>query len=193
MRALIPSLMLCLLWPLAAQAATPRHVTDAAAPRTVGTDGPVLVQWGDPAKFTELTHSGNRWEAARGNWVFELADHLASQASPRLADGQRLEVEIQDIDLAGDYEPWRGPRLSDTRYVRDIYPPQITLSYRLLDAQGQVLESQQQTLRDLGFLHGSGSMVRYRNDSLRHEKRLIDRWLQQALPATSGQLAQGRK
>ena len=183
MRTLLPGLMMCLLLPATALASPPRHVTDSNAPRALPDDGPVQVHWGDPAKFTEITHSGNRWEASRGNWVFELARHLADQATPRLAEGQRLQVEIQDIDLAGDYEPWRGPQMSDTRYVRDIYPPKITFNYRLLDAQGQVLDSQQQTLRDLGFLHGSANLARYRNDSLIHEKRLIDRWVQQQLPA----------
>lgn len=184
MRALLPGLLFSLLcWPISGQAATPRDVTDADIPRMLQGDGPVQVQWTDPSGFSEITHSGNRWEAKRGNWVNDLAGHLASQAAPRLPDGQTLAVTFTDIDLAGDYEPWRGPRASDIRMLRDIYPPQITLDYQLIDADGQAVASQQQVvLRDLGFLRSSPASARYRNDSLRHEKQLLDRWLQQLLP-----------
>ena len=185
MRALFPGFLFCLLLPATAWAQPPRHVTAANAPRALSGEGAVQVRWNDPARFSEITHSGNRWEAARGNWVFDLASHLATQAAPRLAQGQRLDVTITDIDLAGDYEPWRGPQLSDTRFVRDIYPPQITLEYRLLGSGDQVLSSARENLRDLGFLHGTGSRSRYRNDALRHEKQLLDRWIQQLLPGTS--------
>ena len=46
-----------------------RNVTDPEAPRSLPAEGPVAVQWTDPAQFTELKFSGNRWEAQRGNWV----------------------------------------------------------------------------------------------------------------------------
>ena len=160
-----------------------RNVTDPDAPRSLPAEGPVAVQWTDPAQFTDLKFSGNRWEAARGNWVQELAQHLAEQAGPRLQPGQRLQVTFTDIDLAGDYEPWRGPRMSDVRLLRELYPPKISLSYQLSEAGGQLLHSAEQVLSDPGFLHSGGSL-RYRNDSLRYEKRLLDRWLQQLLPAT---------
>lgn len=183
MRALLPGLLVCLLYPALGQAAPVRNVTAADAPRALEGDGPAQVRWGDPAKFTEIAYSGNRWEAARGNWVQELAQHLAEQAGPRLQPGQRLQVTFTDIDLAGDYEPWRGPRMSDVRLLRELYPPKISLSYQLSEAGGQLLHSAEQVLSDPGFLHSGGSL-RYRNDSLRYEKRLLDRWLQQLLPAT---------
>lgn len=182
MRALLPGLLVCLLYPALGQATPVRNVTAADAPRALEGDGPVQVRWDDPAKFTEIAFSGNRWEAARGNWVQELAQHLAEQAGPRLQPGQRLQVTFTDIDLAGDYEPWRGPRMSDVRLLRELYPPKISLSYQLSEAGGQLLHSAEQVLSDPGFLHSGGSL-RYRNDSLRYEKRLLDRWLQQLLPA----------
>lgn len=190
MRTLIPGLLLLLLLPSAlAGAATPRQVTDSSAARELEHAGKVHVQWGDPGKFTEISHSGNRWEAARGNWVYELADHLANQASERLADGQQLQVTFTDIDLAGDYEPWRGPRASDIRVLRDIYPPRIDLRYQLLGSNGQIIANGEQELRDLGYLNSSGSL-RYRStDSLRHEKRMLDRWLQQLLPDAPARMA----
>lgn len=177
--------VLLAMLPLAtAQADVPRHVTDPGAPRALAGDGPVAVQWHDPATFSELTHSSNRWEAARGNWVNDIASHLASRASARLDQGQRLAVTITDIDRAGDYEPWRGPRMADIRMLRDLYPPMIALQWQLSDADGHLLDQGEQVLRDPGFLHRASTTGYRNNDALRHEKHLLDRWLRQLLPAS---------
>jgi hypothetical protein len=45
--------------------AAPRTVTDADAPRALQANGPVSVKWEDPAKFTEIRQSTNRFEAER--------------------------------------------------------------------------------------------------------------------------------
>ncbi|ODV12516.1 MAG: hypothetical protein ABT19_11375 [Rhodanobacter sp. SCN 68-63] len=92
-----------------------------------------------------------------------------------LPAGQHLDVVITDVDRAGSFEPWRGPRLSEVRIIKDIYPPRINLSFRLLDAQGKVIREGTRTLRDLGFLTSDTAAAR--DDSLLYEKRMIDRWL----------------
>lgn len=158
-----------------------RNVTDANAPRALPEQGPVSVRWEDPAKFSELRFSGNRWEARRGNWVEQLAEHLRTSAERRLSPGQRLEVDITDIRRAGAFEPWHGPNLDDVRIIRDFYPPRMTLTFRHTDAQGRVIGEGERTLRDTGFMMGADSTTN--NDVLRFEKRMIDRWLRQELRA----------
>ena len=184
MKPLLPTLLLALATGLAgapATAAPSARVTDPQAPRELPGDGPVRVSWSDPAGFSEITRSGNRHEAVRGDWVHELASHLEKTARARLAPGQQLQVRITDIDLAGDYEPWQGPRMSEVRMLRDIYPPRIALHYTLQAADGSVLADADQVLTDPGYLHGiAGSRS---NRDLHHDKRLLERWLQQLLPA----------
>ena len=85
-----------------------------------------------------------------------------------------LRVTVTDVDMAGDFEPWRGPRFDDVRIVKDIYPPRIELRFRLLDANGSVLREGERTLRDSAFLMRDGA---HETDSLRFEKRLLDQWL----------------
>lgn len=157
--------------------AAPRTVTDPDAPRSLPEQGPVNVRWEDPSNFTEIRQSRNRFEARRGNWVEQLAQHLRTRAAKQLPDGQNLQVDITDIKRAGDFEPWHGPQLNDTRFIRDIYPPRIVLNFKRTDANGQVLEEGQRTLRDMGFMSG----LRGVNDTdpLRYEKRLIDDWVYQ--------------
>ncbi len=160
--------------------AAPRTVTDPQAPRALEASGPVSVQWNDPKTFTELRNSTNRFEAERGNWVHQLAEYARKTAEKTLQPGQTLDITFVDIKRAGDFEPWHGPRASDIRIMRDIYPPRITLQYALKDAGGQVLDQGEAALRDSGFLHGSTGM-QSSSDPLRYEKKLIDDWVRRDL------------
>lgn len=157
-----------------------RTVDDPDAPRQLPEQGAIAVQWTDPAEFTDLKASGNRFEARRGDWVTQLAEHLRKSAGQRLPEGERIEVTITDIDRAGHYEPWHGVRMQDVRILRDIYPPSMELSFRHYDASGNLLAEGDRRLRDMNYLHGSPFFPS--SDSLRHEKRLIDDWLRKEFP-----------
>jgi len=65
------------------------------------------------------------------------------------------------------------------RIVRDIYPPRIDLTFRLLAADGSTLTSGKRELRDLGFLSRTNM---YSNDPLRYEKTLLDDWVRKEFP-----------
>ena len=174
-RILIPAaLVLAFAGPLGAG-----NVTDADYPRSLDSEGPVAVSWGDPAGFTEIRYSRNRFEAVRGDWVRGIANHLAKRAGRALPAGERLEVEITDIDRAGEYEPTAG-RADHLRVVRDIYPPRIDLRYARYDAEGRLLDSGERKLGDIGFLAHSAHAL-HASDPLRHEKRLIDEWISRDL------------
>lgn len=177
-----PRLLLATLLATAAITATaaPRTVTDPQTPRALEADGPVSVKWNDPSGFTELRNSTNRFEAERGNWVQQLAEYTRKTASKSLQPGQLLDVTFVDIKRAGDFEPWQGPRASDIRIMRDIYPPRITLAYTLKGANGTVIDQGEAALRDSGYLHGSVGL-HSSSDPLRYEKKLIDDWVRRDL------------
>lgn len=161
---------------LAACATTPMP---SSGPGQLEAVGPVAVSWADPAEFSEITRGRDRKETLRGTWVRELAGYLRDNAAGRLEPGEQLEVELLDIDRAGDYEPWRGPDAADIRITRDIYPPRITLHFRHLGAQGQVLAEGERRLTDHGFM--SRSLAHRSTDALRYEKQLLDDWLDREL------------
>ncbi|MEO6264662.1 MAG: DUF3016 domain-containing protein [Luteimonas sp.] len=151
------------------------HVTDAGAPRSLPAQGPVSVRWEDPAQFSELRYSHNRWEASRGDWVMQLATWLRTRAERRLPPGERLDIDITDIQRAGNYEPWLGIQFDSVRILRDLYPPRIRLTVQRLDANGRVVAEGERRLSDPGFLMNDSNFGR--DDPLRFEKRMIDRWL----------------
>ncbi len=173
-----PALALALAFTITACAHTSgRDVTDPSAPRALETEGPVTVEWDDPAGFTEIRTSFNRREASRGNWVQELAEHVRDGIQSRIGEGERVHVRITDIDRAGDFEPGRGPQMDHVRVVRDIHWPRMSLEFQHYDAAGTLVDSGARELSDPGYL--SSQVHLPRNDALRYEKVMIDRWLHQ--------------
>lgn len=173
------ALLLAGTFALGAASARIRNVTDPDAPRSLPMQGPVSVRWEDPANFSEIRYSHNPTESRRGNWVEALAEHIRKYATPRLPAGERMDVDITNIELAGDFEPWHGIQLHDTRFMRDIYPPRITLTFTRTDAKGTVIAQGERKLTDPGFLGGASGLS---NDPLRYEKQMIERWLARELP-----------
>ena len=156
-------------------------VTDPALPRSLPAQGPVEVQWTDPAQFSEIRNSGNRREARRGNWVSDIAEYLRKQAVKRLPEGDRLEVTITNIERAGDYEPWRGIQFDSIRYMRDIYPPRIELDFKLVGADGSIRAQGSRKLSDMSYLTGPTRVGN--TDPLRYEKQLLDDWMRREFEA----------
>ena len=145
------------------------------APRALPAQGPVNVAWADPAGFSELKFSGNHWAASQGKWLENLAEYMRKEAEQELPAGHHLDVTIVDIQRAGRYEPWQSMRMQDVRMVRDIYPPRMTVQFRLLDAAGNVVAEGERKLSDPAFLTGSSPISD--SDPLRYEKRMVDSWL----------------
>lgn len=175
MRTKLTVLPLLLALAMAGCASTGSNMLAADAPRALPAAGPVSVSWNDPATFSELTASGNRVEAERGDWLNQLALYLRESAQKALPAGQQLQLTIVDIQRAGRYEPWLGFDMQNVRMIRDIYPPRLTLRFRQLDASGQVLAEGERKLVDSAFM--MGSTPNNDSDPLRYEKRMIDNWL----------------
>lgn len=132
------------------------------------------VTYVDPEKFTDVRDSYTTTDSGRDAVLDQLREHFNDQAKRFLPDGYKLFVSVNDIDMAGDYEPWRGPRWDDVRVVKDIYPPRISLSYRVTDPSGTVVKEGKRDLRDLAFMMKISAG--FRDDLLRHEKALLDDW-----------------
>jgi hypothetical protein len=120
----------------------------------------IEVVFQDPEKFADVKEM--------------IKEHLERLAPSFVPEGHKLSVTFTDIDMAGDFEPWRA-NASDVRIVRDIYPPRIDLSYTLTDASGAVVKEGKRALRDLAFQMNISPIGQ--NEPLRYEKRLLEDWL----------------
>lgn len=153
-------------------------VFGAPAP-AVRTIGYAEVLFFEPQKFTDVRDS-YMGDASRTTYLEQIRDHLLEKAKYYVPEGHRLSVTFTDIDMAGDFEPWHGPRWDDVRIVKDIYPPRMTLVFRLTDAAGNVVKEGKRDLRDLAFMMKIS--MSFRDDPVRHEKALLDDWLRDEFP-----------
>lgn len=147
----------------------------AVQPNPSAPEPPVRVEYLHPENFRDIGQGYYGSDKQRTAYLEELRKHIQQRAGRLLPEGQSLAVTITDVDMAGSFEPWR--RHYDVRIVRDIYPPRIDLHFQLIDANGDIVKEGERKLRDMAFLMSS-TMYRYRNDTLRYEKALLDDWLE---------------
>lgn len=138
---------------------------------------PVDVTYVQPEKFTDVKDSYFANDKVRDEYLGELKQHIESKAKDYLPTGWHLAVRVKDVDMAGDFEPWRGPQYDDIRIVKDIYPPRIKLEFTLTNAAGKVVKQGERNLTNLSFLEEIN--IYFPDDHLRYEKALLDSWLRQ--------------
>lgn len=131
-----------------------------------------------PENYTDVSLSGASTDNMRNSVLDSLRDYLVSLAKDKLPQGQQLTVDVVDIDMAGRTEPWRTPNLTNTRFIRDIYPPKIKLRYGLRDKAGATLSAQEETLTNLNYLQLADPGYN-NNDPLKYEKTLLRSWFEQ--------------
>jgi hypothetical protein len=146
----------------------------AASDKAEKTSTSVEVTFVAPEKFTDVKNDYMENDRDREYILEQLKDHLVKRASKQIASGQRLEIKVTDVDLAGDFEPWRGPNFHDVRIVKDLYPPRVTLEFRLIDASGKVVSEGKRQLRDMAFLMSIASPT---SDPLRYDKEMLSNWV----------------
>jgi hypothetical protein len=136
----------------------------------------VQVAWAPPKQLSEVKNNPMRYGIMRPeDWMQSLGDYLRIRADRVLPPGQQLQVTIDDITLAGSFEPWHGPSLDDARFMKDIYPPRLKLHYKLMASDGSTLREKDVRLIDMGYLQHTGLPTDI--DPLRYDKRQIDDWL----------------
>jgi hypothetical protein len=144
-----------------------------AAPPAANTH--VEVIFDHPENFTDVKDGNMGSEKGRDNYLALIKEHIQQRAARYLMEGQTLTLTFTNIDMAGDFEPWRGPDFSDVRIVKEIYPPRMHFSYKLVDASGAVVKEGQEKLIDMSFQMTASPIDA--QDSLRYEKAMLDNWL----------------
>lgn len=150
----------------------------ASAASAAQAAGTVSVKFVEPDKFADARDARRD---ARDN-LRVLAGHIESAAGRYLAEGDKLSVEVLDVDLAGEIRPSRH-LLQDVRVLKGGADwPRIKLRYTL-ESAGQPLRSGEQSISDMAYLQrGAG---RASGDALAHEKRMLDEWFQARLATRS--------
>ncbi|MBL8644699.1 MAG: DUF3016 domain-containing protein [Rhodospirillaceae bacterium] len=132
----------------------------------------VKVSFLNPEKYLDAGLYRDYGAKSREATMTELRKHFEKLGAKYLAPGQTLSIDVEDIDLAGRFEPWRADAY-DIRFLTDATWPRITLRYKLEGAGGTVT-SGEEVVRNMNYL-----MLQTRRDSgetLHHEKAMLDDW-----------------
>jgi hypothetical protein len=142
------------------------------------TTADVTVIFDHPEKFTDVKDAYLPTDEGRDAILEQIRQFVVTRAKSYLRDGQKLEVKFTDIDLAGEFEPQRGPRFDNVRIVKEIYFPRLTLEFKLTGADGRVISEGKRELSDQAF---QMRLAFPPSDSLRYEKSILDDWLRDEL------------
>jgi hypothetical protein len=124
-----------------------------------------------PEKFTDARRADFKPNSEA--LLEALAKFMQEMGEETLPADMNLDIKVTDVDLAGDFEPWRGPQFDHVRVTNQLYPPRITLEFRVFDVQGQVIQNGKRTLTDLDYQLRTFYPM---DDYLRYEKDLLRDW-----------------
>lgn len=143
----------------------------------------VTVQFIEPETFTDLSLSGSTTAGIQRQITDELTKYLRYLGDNYLSPNHKVDVTFLDIDMGGEYEPWRTPNLTHTRFIREVYVPRLDLRYVWRDGEGKVLADTRERVSDLNYLMLADPGYLY-NDPLRYEKAMLRRWFLDKFPAS---------
>ncbi len=119
----------------------------------------VKVDFSNPSGYRDINFDGMNTDKGHQFVLNEIRDVYRSEAQKHLPKGYTLDVRVQDIDLAGEYEPERLPE-NNVRIDKDIYPPRIKFEYQILDDENKVILEGRETLTDLNYLNNPVGALR---------------------------------
>ena len=137
--------------------------------------GTVSVRFTEPDKFLDAGHGSALADTQR-----VLSEHFTRLANSALPASQSLEIEVLDIDLAGEMQPWR--RIwPDVRVMRGKADwPRITLRFTLRDGE-RVMAQGEDRLSDMNYLQGGHLSQLRQSEPLPYERRMVTTWFNQRL------------
>lgn len=128
----------------------------------------VKVNFINPEKFVDIKDNTGFREM---DVLKDIEAHLIEQAQKALP-GRDVRFDVTDVDLAGHVEPF-GRSSQWVRVMRTVTLPSITMKYEVREGD-KVVRQGEVRLRDMNYQDGFNSY--FSSDTLRAEKRMIDRW-----------------
>lgn len=150
-----------------------------------GSKASAQVTYNEPEKFADFKTSESFRSADAEALSRQLTREIERSASYSLPPGYVLSIRFNNIDMAGDVNPFQRMELRDVREYRSVYPPRLQFDYSVTDATGTVVQSGSENLVDLAY----DMKVRMPNsDTLQIESGLMRDFIQ----GLSRKLAKGQ-
>lgn len=137
--------------------------------------GEAKITWQDPQNYTDIASNyGSQSNFQKS--LFKTLDAKLSEQASHFPEGNTLEVTITNFDMAGQMRT--GPKGGYQRAVQNSQFPQMTLSYKLMDASGTVVAEQQGLIfKDINFYNLTNAVRQTEvNESFFYEGEMINKW-----------------
>lgn len=129
-------------------------------------------------RFLDTASYGDQ-EARDPQTLAEFRRHMERLDARYVGAGRTLSIDILDIRLAGEYEPWRR-NVQDVRILRGTTPPRIRLRY-VLSENGRRLSSGEVVLTDMNYM--MNPPARTATGRFPFEKALLTDWFRTTFAA----------
>ncbi|GAA0374553.1 hypothetical protein GCM10009092_43480 [Bowmanella denitrificans] len=140
----------------------------------------VEINWQDPDRYTDV-HPANESRVKFRERTFAEIQEYVEKLAEKLPDGQKLQLNVTNLDLAGQVWPGSFVGLnspSDVRLIKRIDIPRMKFDYKLLDASGEQIKGEEVDLKDMSFQDRVNPL--FNSESLRYEKNMIREWFNEA-------------
>ena len=122
------------------------------------------------------TEMGSR-ESDQERLKKEMNRQLKEAVKRYLPEGHRLDMQFQDIDMAGEIFPSFESSGRDVRVVKNAYPPKLEFTYQWFDENGQKVLDGLEVLKGNNVNWLSQRASSRARGSLAIERVLLDEWL----------------
>jgi hypothetical protein len=154
----------------------------AAAGAMYGADAPKSpwagVSFDHPEKFTDIQDQLSPTEQGQQAILDNIREFLVSESKRFIPEGCQLSITFTDIELAGKFEPWRGPKWDQVRIIEPVYPPRFRFTWSVTDSAGKVVKQGKEDIRDTAFYL---RVMIDKEDPLRFEKDILKDWVSGSL------------
>jgi hypothetical protein len=94
----------------------------------------VSVTFVGPEKFTDARRA--ELEPTSSGVLRELEKFLIEAGARYIPENMKLNIRVTNVDLAGDFELFRGAQADQVRITKGLYPPRIVLEFEVVDSAG---------------------------------------------------------
>src|SRR5262245_44150221 len=83
----------------------------------------IFVVFVKPEQFTDVRRANFKPNSEA--ILDAIAKFIQEMGEEILPPDMNLDIRVTDIDLAGNFEPWRGPQSDQVGITNQLYPPRI--------------------------------------------------------------------
>jgi len=140
--------------------------------------GDVTVKWQNPASYTDIDPAEED-RARFEDHLFKSFNQIFADLALTLPDNYHWEVNVTDLDLAGDARPRAAAGGREMRLMNPNSRPAISFDYTLTDGQGKVVSQGKVDLKDPNYLSRSPRIVGVAVKPFPYEEFMINQWFVQ--------------